>query len=408
MRQDKLPKTERQLIPKYVGNLGLQTYDRDNLYPQNVAEKIAASKVASGCLARYVDYLEGLGVSSALLGPMKVNDNGESLNAVHAQAAKDYATFGGFALHVNYDVYGRIVELNYIPFENVRLKEPNDGGRVTKVLVHPDWSGRSTRNGHAVRVSKENVDYIDVFNPDPAVVAMQILEAGGIDHYKGQVLYFSNEGYMVYPVPVFAAALTDFSTDEGLSNISLRNARMNFLPSGVFVHMKQRSRPEGDMNAPDELHPVDGVEDSGYMEDLASVQGDTNAFKIIEFEVDSKEDVPTFVPFEGRNTDKDYTETCAEVKESIYAAFGQEGWLAIRNGKVGFSGTLMADISEEYSSKMVKSQRKMTEAYVSILSHWGGILPDAVNSQTLAIVPMVYTPAASAAQNSAATGGAIR
>lgn len=387
----RLPKTERQISPKYIQTLGIQSYDVDNLYPQSLQAKIAASKVASGCLARYSDYIEGLGLNSQVLGSFAVNDNGETFNALHRLVSRDYAEFGGFAIHVNYDVYGRIVELQHVPFESVRLVEPNEDGAITKVAIHPDWSEHMTRAGKIVKVNKANTEYIDVFDPDPATVSMQILRDGGIEEYKGQVLYYSNEGHLVYPVPSFASVLTDMSTDEGLSNLALRNARMNFLPAGVYIHYKDRAA------APLEEDGSPFAKANGYSEDLAKVQGDMNAMKIIDCEIDSPEDKPEFLSFEGKNIDGAYVNTSNEVKEAIYAAFGQEGWLAIRNGKVGFSGTLMADISEEYSAKMRKSQKVLSETYYKLLTHWTTLdpLPELVTPESVSIVPMIYTPSSS-------------
>ena len=381
MKVTRLPKAEAPVEPRYIRTLGLQSYDVDNLYPQNVRNIVLSSKTGHGCLERYSDYIEGRGIVSEALALMRVNLNGEPLAALHALASADLAQFNGFALHVNYNIEGRIVDMHHVPFENVRLSEPDEAGVVRQVALHPDWSGRLTRGGKQVQVKKDNVDYIDVFNPDPVVVLSQMLEAGGPQYYNGRVLYYSREGHMQYPFAKFHAALTDMSTDEGLSNVQLRNVRNNFLPAGAFVRLRGAGMaPEGDEST---------QVDPEYPEDLLALQGDTEAVNILDITVESKEDIPEFLNFRGNNYDKEFTQTSMETKDCIYSAFGQEGWLAIRNGKVGFSGTLIADVERDYAKRCVKTQAALSRAYMEILQNWAFDLPDEPTIDALTVRPLV-------------------
>lgn len=384
MKIANLPKAEPALDLRYIRNLGIKSYDADNLYPQNVRNIVLSSKTGSGCLERYADYIEGRGIASEALAGFAVNLDGQTLEDLHAQVSGDLAMYNGFAIHVNYDIEGRIVSLHHVPFENVRVMEPDAEGFVRQVALHPDWSGSLTRSGKTIRVNEANTDYIDVFNPDPVVVLTQMLEAGGPQFYRGQIYYYSREGYMRYPYAKFHAVLADLSTDEGLSSVMLRNVRNNFLPAGAFVRLKS----QGAALTGDE---PDGIADEDYSEDLASLQGDQNALKILDITVETKEEMPEFLTFHGTNYDKEFTQTSEETKDSIYAAFGQEGWLAIRNGKVGFSGTLVADVEKDYAKRQVKLQKALTRAYFALLSVWTSQnpLPEIPTLQGLEIVPLV-------------------
>lgn len=384
MKIANLPKTEPALDLRYIRNLRIKSYDADNLYPQNARNIVLASKTGSGCLERYIDYIEGRGIASETLAGMAINMDGQSLADLHAQVSDDLGTLNGFAIHVNYDIEGRIVSLHHIPFENVRIMEPDAEGFIRQVALHPDWTGTLTRSGKTVRVNEANIDYIDVFNPDPVVVLSQMLEAGGPQFYRGQVYYYSREGYMQYPYAKYHAVLADLSTDEGLSAVMLRNVRNNFLPAGAFVRLKsQGAALTGD-------EPEDPANED-YSEDLAALQGDQNALKILDITVETKEEMPEFLTFHGTNYDKEFTQTAEETKDSIYAAFGQEGWLAIRNGKVGFSGTLVADVERDYAKRQVKLQKALTRAYFALLSGWTmqNPLPEEPTLQSLQIVPLV-------------------
>lgn len=378
-----LPKPEAPLEnPNSWKKLKIQPYDADNLYPQNVLNIVSASATGMGCLERYRDYLEGDGLASEVLAGLKVNRQGETLADIHKLASDDLATFEGFALHINYNAEGKVVSIHSVPFENVRLGEPDAEGIVRRVAVHPDWSGQTHWDNTIIKVSGENIDYIDIFNPNPAVVQTQIARDGGISAYKGQILYVSGAGYLRYPLAYFDAVLTDMSTDEGLSNLMLRNARNNFLPAGAFVHFVGSQRPEGD--------GAEEVETDDYSDALARLQGDTRALAILDITCESQEEVPQFVPFVGKNLDKDFTETSAQTKENIYCKFGQEGFLALRNGKVGFSGTLVKDANDDYARRMVKRQRMLSRSYVDILSRWAEPLGVEPTMASLAVVPLTY------------------
>lgn len=377
-----IPKAQKALESpngQTVRQFNVQSYDFDNLYPQNVLNIVSASATGSGCLERYKDFMEGDGIRSDALASLRVNKQGETLADIHKLASDDLATFEGFALHVNYNERGRIVSLHVVPFENVRLCEPDAEGVVRRVAVHPDWSGQTHWDGETVKVKADNIDYIDIFNPNPAVVQLQIAEAGGITAYKGQIMYVSGAGYLRYPLAYFDAVLTDMSTDEGLSNIMLRNTRNNFLPAGAFVHFRSQGDPD-----------VDGVETEDYSNALRDLQGDTRALAILDIECENKEEIPQFIPFEGRNTDKDFTETSATIKENIYSKFGQECFLALRNGKVGFSGSLIADANTDYARRVVKRQRMLSRAYVDVLSKWAEALPELPTMQSLDVLSLTY------------------
>lgn len=381
-----LPKAAPSVDIGYLSKYGIQAYDRDNLYPQNVLLIVGQSKTGTGCLERYIDYIEGNGIADKALAAMVMNRNGETLADLHALSSADLGTFNGVAFHVNYDVFGNIVDAHSIPFENVRLCEPDERGVITRVAVHPDWTGNSTRNGKRLGVKKDDIDFLDVFNPDPEVVKAQIAEAGGIQFYKGQVLYVSNGGYMRYPLAKFDSVLTDMSTDEGLSNVMLRNVRNNFLPAGAFVHYKDQRDPEGLS-----YEGQDAGNNEDYSEALASLQGDTNACNIMDLTVANKESIPEFVRFQAENFDKSFTETTAKVEDDIYSRFGQEAFLSLRRGKVGFSGQLIQDATEDYARRCVKVQKVLGRAYASILRHWApSELPVQIGDGEIAIEPITY------------------
>ena len=369
MNQSKTPKSAKRFEQPYNSTLNIKMYDSDNLYPNSLLLKVNDSPTANGCLQRYIDFIEGNGIKSTALSSCVVNRDGQTLDEIHALVARDKATFDGFALLVQYDVYCRPCAIYHYPFEQCRLEECDDKGNINHIVVHPDWAGNATRKGDRVRVDAKSVKRISVFNPDPKVVAEQIAEAGGITEYLGQIYYHSGAGHLVYPKPKYDSAITDISTDTGVSNVMNRNARSNFLAAGVYTYFASAPNPD--------------------MEDqIAALQGDMNAASIVTVSLQNVEEKPEFTEFKSHNFDKDFTATTAAMTERIYSAFGQEGWHCLRIGKIGFSGDLVGDIEREYAKRVKKDQRAISKAYNAILSRFAeGVLPELPTLEALTIEP---------------------
>ena len=106
-----------------------------------------------------------------------------------------------------------------------------------------------------------------MFNPRKNVVYEQIRAAGGIENYKGQVLWVSGAGNFVYPIPRADRVATEMSTDEGLANVKYRNVRCNFMPSGMIVTKKGSS-----VNFDEDGKPIpdDDNEDTGFSDTIAT------------------------------------------------------------------------------------------------------------------------------------------
>lgn len=387
-------KSSKRVDVRYLQTLGIQTYGEDNLYPQTFRNILAASSTGAECLDRFADFIEGNGFRDVPFSESVVNRKGDTADDIHALVCRDVAYYNGLALHVNYNIYGDIVELHHVPFENCRLVESDDSGYVGKIAIHPDWSGQKTRGGKVIKVAKENIDYIDVFNPDKRVVAAQIEAAGGIEYYKGQVLWVSLSGKDIYPTGKGDCVVTEMSTDEGLANVKYRNVRNNFLPAAmIFTQKGTNITFDQDGNEIDSRDDDDSFSDS-----LLQLQGDTNCGKLMEVTLETDEDKPEVVSLNSQNYDKEFTVTDISVTERIYSAFGQEPWYCIRVGKVGFSGDILEDAFEYYNSIVSKQQRLIERTFARVFRHFY----EAVNaSNDFSVEPLKYVRNATVSDNNA-------
>lgn len=387
-------KSSKRVDVRYLQTLGIQTYGEDNLYPQTFRNILAASSTGAECLDRFADFIEGNGFRDVPFSESVVNRKGDTADDIHALVCRDVAYYNGLALHVNYNIYGDIVELHHVPFENCRLAESDDSGYVGKIAIHPDWSGQKTRGGKVIKVAKENIDYIDVFNPDKRVVAAQIEAAGGIEYYKGQVLWVSLSGKDIYPTGKGDRVVTEMSTDEGLANVKYRNVRNNFLPAAM-IFTKKGTNITFDQDG-NEIDSRD--DDDSFSDSLLQLQGDTNCGKLMEVTLETDEDKPEVVTLNSQNYDKEFTVTDISVTERIYSAFGQEPWYCIRIGKVGFSGDILEDAFEYYNSIVSKQQRLIERTFARVFRHFY----EAVNaSNDFSVEPLKYVRNAGVSNNHA-------
>lgn len=387
--KDLKKKSSNRVDVSYLRQFGIQGFGDDNLYPQTLRNIIAASSTGSECAERYANFIEGNGFKDIRFSEYVVNRKGDTVDDIHALVCPDVGDFDGMSLHINYNIFGEICELNYVPFENCRLLEEDSNGHVAKIAVHPDWSGKKTRAGNPLQVKKENIDFIDVFNPRKEVVLAQIEAAGGIEYYKGQILWLSGGGKNVYPRSRADRVVTEMSTDEGLANVKFRNVRCNFLSAGIVITKKGQSIAGEDSSG---LNDNDGFSDM-----LGKLQGDTNSLKMLEVEISSDEEKPEFVDLSSKNYDKEFSVTDASVVERIYSAYGQEPWYCIRIGKVGFSGDILEDAFEYYNSIVSKQQRMIERAFQKIFGGWYEV---ANPSNDYSVEPLKYVRNAAVSNNS--------
>lgn len=379
-------KASDRLDVGFIHQLGIQSYGDDNLYPQTLRQIVQASSTGSECMERFADFIEGYGFRDVPFSEYVVNRRGDTVDDVHELICRDMAMYNGFALHVNYNVNGQIVELHHVPFENCRLLDEDSMGYVGKIAVHPDWSGKKIRDTKPLKVNKETVDYIDVFNPRKEVVLAQMEYSGGVKFYKGQILWVSGSGKNTYPLGRADRVATEMSTDEGLANVKYRNVRNNFFPAGIILTRKAASFDNGDRFD----------DDNDFQEVIKQMQGDTNVSKILEVQIENEDEKPEFMDMHSKNYDKEFSVTDASVVERIYSAFGQEPWYCIRIGKVGFSGDILRDAFDYYNSIVTKQQRMIERVFDRVFGYWFEV---ANTSGDYSVKPLIYVSNASVSDN---------
>mgnify|MGYP003508736766 FL=1 len=354
--------------------LGVQSYGEYNDYPQQLIEIVNASGTGKSCVNTYAKFISGKGFEDKDFYKKIVNRFGHTNDYICDQISKDFAAFGGFAIHVNYNANYKICEIQHIPFEQARFKALDpDSGFFDKIALHNDWGKRFL---NLRKWKKDDIQFIDFFNSDPDEIKLQIDAAGGWANYKGQILYYSNEGERVYPLPVFDAVLTDMNTEEGISNVSNRNARNNFLSAGMLINYSNTNKSAAE----------EKTEDEGQLEStIKGFQGDEKAGKIMYVELEDGDTKPEFVSFKGTNYDKEFNVTLASSQANIGKAFNQPPILRAENVGANFGADLMKNAYDYYNSVTENERLVIERAFTTIFKNWFEL-----TDNNYSIIPLSY------------------
>lgn len=370
-------KTEKRYDSYSNRWLKIQAFGEFNDTPQRLQEIVAASPTGKACVGLFADFLAGRGFASPALGALVLNSKGDTADSTLRKVADDYALFGGFALHVNYNALGEIVSVCHVPFEWLRFEELDDKFAFSRVALHPDWGRRFTRL-RPFRPS--DVQWLDLFNPDPSEIARQVERDGGWDKYRGQILYYSNAGDKVYPMPIYEAVVTDMSNEEGLSNITQRNVRHNFLPAGMVVDYDNTNNS--------------GEQENETKKELAEFQGDTKAGQLLYVTLRNGDKAPEFVPFVAKNFDKDFEKAEAKTPQIIGRAFLQPPILRAEDVGGNFGQDTMKNAYNFYNSVTEGDRANISYAFSRVLALWRG-MPSGLD---YSIAPKVYQVSLSVAE----------
>lgn len=347
---------EKRFIVKRNATDGILSYDIDNAYAQRALSTIASSGTATSCTNLYAKYIHGRGFKDSDLGKLIVNRSGQTSDKILRKIAKDYSRFKGFALHFNFNGLLEISEINFVPFENCRLTIPDDAGYVNKIAVYNDWGRVLSRN-----IDKKMIRKYHVFNPRPEIVFSQIEQAGGIEKYLGQVLWFSDDD-KEYPACSCDAVLEDVETDAKIKIFKWRTVKTGFMAAHILVH---KGKFENE------------TERQKFKDNVKNFQGADNASKILTVEIENQEEVPELLPFDIVNNDKLFELTESTVKNNIIQNYGQPLiLLQIKTpGQLG-GAQEMKDAMDFYDSTTAYERELMESIFKEIFSYWKDVVPE--------------------------------
>lgn len=318
---------------------GVLNYDVDNAYPQRMLAAIAESGIATTCVDWYRRFIQGQGFTDEIFGKAIINPSGLTPGTLLRQVVKDFARMNGFAIHVNYNLNFQISDVSWMPWKRTRLTKPDSNDVVGKIAVHKDW-GRE----HSSRIFKTDIDFIDTFNPDPQIVAIQMEAAGGIDKYKGQILWYSPE-LNSYPLAVYDPVLEDIETDAGIMTFKNRSVMTGFKASYLFIH-KGKFETTRDREK--------------FLDSLGDFETVINTNSMMLVEVEDKEEIPEIIKVDAPKNDKLFELTEKSIEENIRQIFHiPEVFIKSTPGKLGQDSSLQQ--AEQFYNKDTEDERLIFE-----------------------------------------------
>ncbi|MVM34229.1 hypothetical protein GO755_29635 [Spirosoma sp. HMF4905] len=223
------PKAKRVTVRKSALR-GLLAFGEGNLFPQQLLDVTSDSVTARACLGARAQFIQGNGFKDVLTSKLIVHRSGLTLDKVLNNQANTISYFETIVLHIGYNGLGRIASIKPIPFEFIRLCEPDEMGIISEAAICPYLDGGYNQ-------SKKNLfTKLPLFNPDPEVVQAQIIAAGGIEQYQGQILYepFWAPGDGYYHNPSYLPAIRAIEAEGQLDLFNWNTIVNGFNVSGIL------------------------------------------------------------------------------------------------------------------------------------------------------------------------------
>jgi hypothetical protein len=335
-------KVKPRKVDKPDKSWGILFYDEMNDYCERVSDIVNASGTAKDLISTYSKFIEGRGFNDLVFYKAIINSKGLTNDKLLRKIAFDFAFRNGFAVHVKYNANFKKAEYAPVLFSNCRLPNPEFPEYNNKIAIHTDWLGNYKR------VTKDQITWIDRFNPDPNVIQNQVDEAGGWQNYKGQVLWYSTEGEN-YPLPIYDPVLEDIETDGRIKSRRRKKAATDYAPDFWFVQNGSFESPQ---------------EEEDFINNLRSDQGDdAPSMKLMVLK--TGETKPELIPVPQSPAKTNYSiENETQAQKNIRKTFGVPQILANEDisGSLGMNN-MMSEAYAMYNSMTDPERRIMEETF---------------------------------------------
>ena len=214
-------------------------FGQDNLYPQHCASMFTISPTHEAVLESKRNFLNGnlkidiTGTGGNTIDLEDVDGFGTTMEELVDNIDGDVAMYESFYLEVIYNkTHTRIVQLNHIPYENVRVGKYNEDNRVDTVYVSPDWSRKY--------IKKNQPSPMAVFNPENIDTESQIIIAR---------VKRPNQPY--YTVPSYMSAVQYILLEDDIAELNRNDVTNGFFPSMImnFFNGEPTETDKSDMEA---------------------------------------------------------------------------------------------------------------------------------------------------------------
>jgi hypothetical protein len=265
---------------------GWVEWGEGNAMPQYLIDLYQSSPV-HGSLVNSISFMiAGKGFKSENPAS-QVNIAKLELDNILGSSALDLKLQGGVYWELIYSMdHTRIVQVNHLPFENVRLAISDEEDHVCGVWYSRDWQD--------IRKQKNKPEYVPLFNPE--------------DQSPRQVLFFHlhSVGSLYYPRPDYISSKDWIELTRHISEYHVNNILNGFFPSFHINFPNGEPSPEAQRMISREIE--------------RNLSGTQNAGKFLITFTKSKDEAPVIQPFPVTDADKQYEYLSKEATSQIIVA----------------------------------------------------------------------------------------
>lgn len=271
-----------------------------------------------------------------------VNARGDTARGQVRNVSKDYELYGGFALQVIRDFFGRVSEIYYLDMRFIRMNKECD------VFYYCENWGKP---------GKKDVVRYPAFRAD---LDWENLDEDARNRNASSVLFVKSVDTQVYPAPVFAAAIKACEIERGIDEYHL-NALDNSFVSSMIVNFNN--------GIPTDQEKAEIAAD---FDDKFS--GKENAGRIVFSWNKSKDNATTFEYPKVEDFGDRYKALAEHSRQQIFCAFRAVPNLFGLPTSTGFNTEEYESAYRLYNRTMVRPvQRLIADAYETILGVPGAL-----------------------------------
>lgn len=322
---------------------GFVNWGANNEYPQYLNTLYNNVPTLKSIIDGTVDFICGDGIEiDDILFSERVNTNGDTLDDLVRDIARDYLIYGGYAINVIRNRAGKVAQMHYIPFERIRLSEDKK-----TVFYSKNWS-RDWRNEHRSSVGRVKFVQYPIFdkaNPE-----------------DNSIYIYSNNHTDVYPSPRWSAAVKSADIERQINDFHL-NSIANGFSASYMISMNN--------GIPDEQQ-ADEIEDNI----IEKFSGAGNGGRIVLNFANDKEHSAELSKIETDDAGEKYKTLADRSKSEIFTSFRATPNLFALPTATGFSNEEYETSFKLYNRTMVRPiQRAIAKSINNITGDDITIIP---------------------------------
>lgn len=335
----------------------------NNAYPDYLLELVKTVPTLRSIIQGTVDFIVGDDATILPLvegyAPGVMNKRGDTIAEQVEDLARDYETYGGFALQVIRGMDGSVVEVYYTDLRFLRLNKEGD------VFYYSEkWGERGRRDA---------VVY-PAFRPDIAE-KWAAMDEDERNRNASSILYVKATHSQVYPLPVYAASVKACEIERMVDDYHLNSISNGFASSLIVNFNNGQPTPEIMENLEREFDE--------------KFTGPGNAGRVMFSFNKSKDNATTFEVPPVTDFGEKYKALAENSREKIFTAFRAYPNLFGLSTATGFSIEEFDQAFKLYNRTAVRPvQRMIADAYDRIYGQRGvlNIVPFSLDGQNEKIV----------------------